>query len=268
MSYLFILLFCLFPSLAWSATYYVATTGSNGVSCDTAKSRSTPKLTINNAAACLSSGDTLVVLSGTYAERLDNVIPSGSSGAPTTVRAEIRGGAIIMPSSGVFVPVVLLSNRSYITLDGLVLDSTNSTNTIVHTPNSDHIIIEYCDLRNMVQVDAPNGAGGLSTGPTGTFITLRHSKVHGIGRLGAAVNNPIDHAVYVAGSDNTIEYNEIYNNIGHGIHGYNVEGDRTSSRNVFRKNVIYNNDSRGILVGAAGDDNQVSQNILYNNYQG
>src|SRR5713101_8436952 len=96
---LLVIFFTIVPVLAHGATYYVAKTGSDSNSCGSAQSQSTPKLTINAGAGCLSAGDTLIVRSGVYAEVLDNSVPSGSAGSPTIVRSEVNHGAIIRPSS-------------------------------------------------------------------------------------------------------------------------------------------------------------------------
>src|SRR5215471_4985169 len=96
---LLVIFFTMFPVLAQGATYYVATTGSNSNSCNSAQSQSTPKLTINAGAGCLAAGDTLIVKAGTYVESLRDVIPSGTALAPTTVKSEVQYGAIIKPSA-------------------------------------------------------------------------------------------------------------------------------------------------------------------------
>src|SRR5215471_8432101 len=63
-----------------AATYYVATTGSDINSCAVAQSPATPLQTIAAGIACLSSGDTLLVGDGNYAETIEaNTIPNGTS---------------------------------------------------------------------------------------------------------------------------------------------------------------------------------------------
>src|SRR5438128_9143806 len=61
------------------STFYVATTGSDTSSCSAAENPATPKRTLNDAVTCLSPGSTLYVRSGTYAESLFDVVPSGTS---------------------------------------------------------------------------------------------------------------------------------------------------------------------------------------------
>src|SRR5262249_32596853 len=96
-----VMFFAMFPVLAHAATYYVAKTGSDTNSCSSAQSQSTPKLTINAGAGCLSSGDTLIVKAGVYAEVLNipygTSVPDGTPGNPTILRSETPLGAIIRP---------------------------------------------------------------------------------------------------------------------------------------------------------------------------
>jgi hypothetical protein len=54
------------PSISWATTYYVTTTGSNSAD----GSVGTPWLTIQHAADTMSAGDTVLVATGTYAERV------------------------------------------------------------------------------------------------------------------------------------------------------------------------------------------------------
>src|SRR5215831_18782319 len=73
------------PRVATAATYYVATTGNDSRSCATAQTRSTPKATIASGITCLSSGDTLYIRGGTYADvTIGNTVPSGTSWSNAT----------------------------------------------------------------------------------------------------------------------------------------------------------------------------------------
>src|SRR5262249_29397338 len=107
--------FTLFPVLVHGATYYVAKTGSDSNSCSNAQSQSNPKLTINAGVGCLGAGDTLIIKSGVYDELLENVIPSGTSSALVTVRAEEQHGAIIRPHHYSFtIHILTFVDKSYI----------------------------------------------------------------------------------------------------------------------------------------------------------
>src|SRR5438477_12176503 len=96
LSVLMVFLLCRVLS-AWATTYYVAPSGSDGASCASAQNTLTPKQTINAGIGCLSGGDTLIVKAGTYNETIPDTIPSGVAGAYTTVKSEVKGGAILQP---------------------------------------------------------------------------------------------------------------------------------------------------------------------------
>src|SRR5215471_1523684 len=73
---------------AFAMTYYVAVSGgSDGNSCASARSVSTPKATVNAGISCMRGGDTLYVRAGNYSESVRNVIPNGTSwpGGATTI---------------------------------------------------------------------------------------------------------------------------------------------------------------------------------------
>ena len=113
--------------MAYAATYYVSTSGNNSYSCAQAQSTSTPKRTLNNAVACLSGGDTLLVRAGTYPEALLNNVPSGTSWTNKVRIAAYPGETVWMtPTSGTFVLYFAGSSR-YIEFDGINLDGDNVT---------------------------------------------------------------------------------------------------------------------------------------------
>src|SRR5712691_718257 len=131
---LLVIFFTIVLVLAHGATYYVAKTGSDSNSCNSAQSQSTPKLTINAGAGCLGAGDTLIVKAGTYVEVLNNVIPSGTAGNPTIVRSEAQYGAVIQATQSLVTgqsfnqhSVIAFSNQSYITFDGFTTDASSVT---------------------------------------------------------------------------------------------------------------------------------------------
>lgn len=105
---------------AEAVTYYVGKSGSDANSCATAQSSTAGnrKLTLASGAACLSAGDTLTIGSGTYAEALPQPT-NGSSGAYTTVQAEVDGGVIITGSCCTAI------TKQYIDYVGLRLHSSN-----------------------------------------------------------------------------------------------------------------------------------------------
>src|SRR5262245_40740721 len=88
------------PALVFGATYYVAPNGNNNTPCPSAQSASTPRQSITAGIGCLHSGDTLIVGSGTYVEKVNgNSIPNGTSNAPTVIRAAVQRQAILKPTN-------------------------------------------------------------------------------------------------------------------------------------------------------------------------
>jgi hypothetical protein len=124
----------LLTATAEAATYYVATTGSDGNTCAIAATAAIDstraKRTVNAGVNCLAGGDTLIIRPGTYPERIGNTIPSGTSWSnPTTVRGEPSRQAILMPGPypGNLRSVInLINGVHHIVIDGLVLDAENA----------------------------------------------------------------------------------------------------------------------------------------------
>src|SRR5262245_50940252 len=91
---LFSLLCLCFPVPTFAATFYVATTGNDANTCTQAQNTGSPKRNLSGSAgglACLASGDTLYIRTGTYIERIDSALQAIASGtswsAPTTISA-------------------------------------------------------------------------------------------------------------------------------------------------------------------------------------
>jgi hypothetical protein len=70
----------LLTASAHAATYYVSTSGDDGVSCGSAQNISSPKRSITAGISCLQGGgDTLFIRGGTYNEVVEPVTASGTS---------------------------------------------------------------------------------------------------------------------------------------------------------------------------------------------
>jgi len=142
----------------FGATYYLATTGSNSNSCTTAQSNRTPKATFASAWDCLTAGDILIVMDGTYTQASPPPGKAGSVGNLITVRAANDGGAII--SGG-----VTLRNNSYLEFDGFKITSTGGAvaalsagkNLVTH-----HVTFRRCGFNTTTTTE--HGGVGLSDG--------------------------------------------------------------------------------------------------------
>jgi len=263
---LLVVFFTMVPVLAHGGTYYVAKTGSDNNSCSSAKSQSTPKLTIAAGASCLSPGDTLIVKAGTYTERLDNPLPSGSAGAPTTMQANTGDVVTIQPPSATDVSALLIFQRQYLVIDGFVIDLTNSTNTgiLVVGDTTNNIIIQNNEIKNMPPPVSPgNGGAGIALRPNTTAITVRNNHIH---HMASAVTDASNntHGIYITNVSSIIEGNHIHHVASHGLHMYNAEASTTAHDNILRNNLVHDSGSRGLLLGS-GDNNVAYNNILYRN---
>jgi Fe-S cluster biogenesis protein NfuA len=277
-----------YPALA-ANTYYVRTNGT-AVGCvantDTvAGSRST----IRGGMACLSGGDTLIVHAGTYAEGIDGTYnqPSGSAGAPTTIR-NATGETVWMQRAGgcgscAGIVGNLLSIGSYITYDGINVDNVNITpgNPTTNpssdgwkldstaSTRSDHITITNSEIKNM--------AIGIYTGGcnTCTFSNLRiHDSVDN------TTPNNTGHSGYGSYSctwNSVWENIESFNNPGFGLLQYNGAAGANNNTcggsnggNIFRNNYIHNNSGTGIYInfdGAAQAYNNIITSSSVNGFE-
>src|SRR5207248_2631554 len=101
------------------AAYYVSLTGSDS----NPGSLSQPFATINHGVSLLKPGDTLYIRGGTYAETLNDTIPSGTSwSAPITVASYPGETAIIKPTSPPSDAIIYFDFQSYVILKNLVVD--------------------------------------------------------------------------------------------------------------------------------------------------
>lgn len=115
---LFTFLIVLLSTPAWSATYYVATTGTDGA----AGTIGAPWRTIQYGVNQLVAGDTLIIRDGTYVEDTTGIVintADGTVGSRITIQAENQHQAILSSTSSCFPSIDIL--RSYITIDGLYL---------------------------------------------------------------------------------------------------------------------------------------------------
>lgn len=249
-------------TVAHGATYYVAKTGSDSHSCTQAQSAATPRLTIGAGLACLASGDTLIIQAGTYAENINNTIPSGTASARTVVQAASANTVILQPTTGTGSggDAITISNRSYITLDGLVVDANQVPNHAIRlSGTTTHVIIRNGTIMGGGRGSSADSGNGIFVQDEGTtdnqFINL---DIRDNGTPGSS----LEHGVYIRSARNVVERCRIYNNAGYGVHVY-FSTNRAHS-NVIRYNEVYGNGSRGILIGS-GNNNVAHHNIVRGN---
>src|SRR5262245_26531982 len=178
LAFLCLFLALLSPQLCAAATYYVATNGNNS----NPGTIGSPFLTIAKGLSVLSAGDTLYIRAGTYAEYIDNQVPSGTSFSnAVTVSGYPSEVVTIRPNSGN--QHVINANGSgaqYIIFDNLVIDATNAGNNgmkLQGGPN--HIRVQNCEFKNAVE------SGILLTDGSG-FNEFINVNSHNNGRSGYA----------------------------------------------------------------------------------
>jgi hypothetical protein len=273
--YLFVVLLILlsWSGHAYTASYWVGKTGSDSRPCTQAQSQSTPKLSISSGLTCLSPGDTLMVMAGTYDESLMNNIPGGTSSARVTLKANPHDTVTIRGVAGQS-HVIGFNNSgaAYITIDGFILDATNVKNEAVKineggNPNTSH----HIRLSNNEIKNTPTGNGIIMGHPTnagtGTFNESINNNIHhnGTGCPGIGYDGYC-HGIYMASSDNVVDGGSIHDNNAHGMQSYaDPSGNHgTPSRNIVRNVKIYNNGRTGLGI-YWGSNNQVYNNVLYKN---
>jgi len=251
------------PVSAYSASYFVATNGSDS----NPGTQSQPFRTINRAVGALTPGTVLYIRAGTYTEGLTNAIPGGTSwDQPVTIAAYPGEVVIVKPAAGTMRVLYLDgAGRKYIIIDGLILDGSNVSYDAVKityagndvTTSAHHVRIMNTEIRN-----AP-AQGILVSGQSSSneFINL---KVHDNG------TTDFDHGIYISTDSNLVERCEIFRNAGWGVHIYNGSG--TTNGNVVRSNRIYNNarlGQRGAALGLyTGDNNVAYNNIMWGQQMG
>jgi parallel beta-helix repeat protein len=211
----------------------------------------------------MTGGDALIIKGGTYTEGIGlNTIPSGTSNTQRTLIQAATGEIVIINGVNSLGDVVSIYDRSYITLDGLVIEGTNASQLGIRVggsgsgPYSHYITVQNGTVRN---APAPTSGCISQQGPSGanSNLAFRNLQVHDCGVPGGET-----HGVYLTARDSIIEYCTIYNNPGHGIHLY--FGSIGVSNNIVRYNKVYDNGSFGILLGS-GTNNVGYNNVVFGN---
>lgn len=266
-----------------ATTYYVAPPGSGGSDSNPGTIGS-PFATINHACSVMVAGDTTLVRAGTYAEELNNAIPGGSSSNVQVTIAAYPGSApyevaTIQPSGAIVGEGVISlssSSRTFITIQGLVIDAVNAgaSKDVVKitwgtsSGASSNITIKDCEIKN----SASHQGVLITTDPVGGRNAdnnqILNCKIHNNG------NSNLHHGIYCSSSNNIIDGNECYSNAGYGIQIFDTTTHDANfdQNNIIRNNLVHDNNTAGSgsggIVIATGDNNQVYNNVVWNNTGG
>ena len=162
------LLFTLSLFYAHAINYYVA---SNGLDTNNG-TLSLPFLSIQHGSNQLNPGDTLFVREGTYFEKI-YLNTSGTIGSPITITNYQNEEAIIDGTGITGNDILTISNKSYVTIKGLVFQNNyiSGAKGIYILNEGTGILISNCTLRNIGWTTDPD-ADPTSISPTGQAYAI------------------------------------------------------------------------------------------------
>jgi hypothetical protein len=246
---LFTMCFCMESVDIQAATFYVATTGSDGFP----GTGTQPFRTIARGVSSLKVGDTLYIRAGTYSENIDSnkqTIPTGTSWTDAPLIAAYPGETVILTGN------INLAHSyiQYVRFERLVL---NGGFQNIGVGNGAHHV-KFADL------EVKNGAHQcIQYAPGSHHIWFTGGSVHDCG-LAEPVTNA-GYAFYVSTDDNIIENTTVYNVNSFCIHIY--DSNLFPSRNIVRNTVLHHcgaqKASSSAILLSRGDSNLAYNNIVY-----
>ncbi|MHC4712023.1 MAG: putative Ig domain-containing protein [Planctomycetota bacterium] len=250
-----LLVFALGAVTTQGATYYVATNGSDS----NPGTSSQPWLTLQHAVDTISSGDTILVSSGTYDGC--RIRYSGSSGSPKTLKAQTAGAVLIdspgstnRRSSGIELQHDDYESAvDYWTIDGFEVADCSGWG--IDAINASHLTVKNCEVHE-------NGVGNNRTGifsAWGDYVLIENNVSYSNGEHGIYVNNSAD--------DGILRGNTCYSNTSLGVHmngDAEMGGDGIMSDWLIEKNVCYSNGSNGFDADGV-DYSTWRNNLAYGN---
>jgi hypothetical protein len=247
-------------------TVYVAPTGSDAQSCQTADITH-PRQTCAGGYACLTTpGSTLYFRAGTYSNcTLDSAatfVASGTSfSAPTTLAAFGTETVTLQITPGQFGVLFFQNADHYLVMDRLILDSLNQvdSNGLVLQSGTHHIRFQHGEVKNTyydpVFIQSANNHEILT------------SKVH---------DWTHEHGIHVTGtSDGTlIQGNEVYSGVGSGIRADGSDAPTgTITNTTIRENNVHGTTTGitdfGLVLGGSGHTGAlIANNLVWGNVGG
>jgi hypothetical protein len=231
---------------AFAAQYYVATNGNDS----NPGTISEPWQTIHKAASTLQPGDTVYVRAGTYNE---DIMPVNAGSANNYITYSAYPGEAVTvkhnPSQDNI--VVELENRSYITINGFIIDGNTTGGLISGYNNNGYIIISNNTMKNC----ADNQYGILVSKGTNwhifnnnmTFLEPSGYTYTGVDAINMKSNNHLvegntiingpHSAIEIAGGSYIVIRNNTLSNI------YNQVVTSTGSSGVWAHNILFENNS-------------------------
>lgn len=263
--------FCLCNApLSMAAERYVSLSGSDSNSCTASEDPTTPKRTFASAVACINAGDTLWIRGGVWTERIDLQVGSktGTPLAWITIKG-YTGEVVTIRYDGTtensYGPIKARGNIGYIVFQDLVLDGADEelgSNWEIRDGNH-HFILRNIEFKNFL---------GTGLAVDGTNIVVEYCRIHDQRNPGA--NGSKAYGIYLSNNDNVIQFNEIANNPGGGIHFFPGGNNNIIRYNRIHHNNFQNSSVAGIHVFEDADyysgtaqitNTQVYGNVVYKN---
>ena len=285
--YLLVLVLLLFaPGLSHAITYYVATNGSDSNNCSatvpTARTITTPKLTIAAALTCMTAGDTLLIRGGTYSGLILNNVPTGTSWATPITIAGYPGETAILTrhastESAIFTFGQNATVQRYIILDNLTLDGLSGHSLGDPAVGShlikidgifnraDHIRIQNSTLkraRMSAVLNTTNTTDPLS-GCCNEYLNNEVADNGNWTNFPAGADFPP--AFYASAANNLFEHNNIHGSASVGIDIWNSSIAGYTNNVIARYNRVWGNGIPGGKVGVGIMITKGSGTIVYNN---
>jgi hypothetical protein len=272
---LIILLVLSLPLPVWAATYWVSqsASGQHCVNSSSNPGAGSSSQTIGQGLGCLGSGDTLLINSGTYNERIISGIPSGSGEGSRTIIRPAPGATVTMrPNFGDGV-VFIGNGLSYITIQGpnfifdggSLPDSAGVMELGYGGGQSHHINLIDIELKNALLASNLNIKA--ANCDISTFHQLIRVNSHHAGTQ-PGLTGAGAHGMYLSSSDNLIQGGEFHDQPhGWGTQSYCDPGGTiqgSPDRNVFIGVKFYNNSANGVGL-LNGTDCEVVNSLFYNN---
>ncbi len=258
------LLFLSFTTTATGSTFYVSKTGNDNNTCTQAQTPVNAKISIKAALSCVGlagtdsgAGQTVEVGNGTYRESLVDVLPSGTTTAPFTLKCVTDFSCVLDPG-GTNAGLGFNRPSHWIVISGFKIISGSGMYSSAYTSGTHHDISFVNNEIDGTLMDS--GAMGLQSSGSSNFI-MRGNKIHNLNG-----GNGYSHAIYAADFTNDwiIENNQIYSNGAYGIHLYGTENLPASF--VVRNNIVYSNQASGII--AYGNNHKFYNNLSHQNGYG
>lgn len=258
-------------SPAWAATYYTATTGSDGAS----GAEDAPFLTIQKCVDMMVAGDTCYIRGGTYNASGVRMQVSGTQASPIKLIAYPNETPILSctASSAESNSITIRNNAGlttpmgWITIDGLTIQNCNDgiKGENIHNSTFTHLRLKDNDNQGILITGAHDN-------------TLSYSIISHSGDFLNCVSCTQQHGVYLSGKRWTIHHNVFYDNLAYGIQmngSSSANNAATVPDPAFRgaqdwvisdNTLAYQSRRAGIVVwGSTTTNFRIENNIFYEN---